>query len=181
MSIKDLWVGPCEQVSNVPITCRRYGHGKPSSRLSTEACIFSTALLAIMGEKMGIDPRTGQSACYGLGQEPFLSGAVDLFKFVDDYAMGCYALTAWDMYGLGPYADWAWDACGVLVGFPLQGVHRFESSRLLDMSNRLFVAVSLLLINGIMFINESWLYFTIIACLTTLPWLSLGLFGLKFN
>jgi hypothetical protein len=26
-------------------------------------------------------------------------------------------------------------------GFPMQGVHRFESSRLSDMSNRLFVAV----------------------------------------
>jgi hypothetical protein len=26
-------------------------------------------------------------------------------------------------------------------GFPLQGVHRFESSRLSDVSNRLFVAV----------------------------------------
>jgi hypothetical protein len=26
-------------------------------------------------------------------------------------------------------------------GFPLQGVHRFESQRLSDMSNRLFVAV----------------------------------------
>jgi hypothetical protein len=29
----------------------------------------------------------------------------------------------------------------VLVGFPLQGVHRFESLRLSDMSNCLFVAV----------------------------------------
>jgi hypothetical protein len=29
--------------------------------------------------------------------------------------------------------------CGMLVGFPLQGVHRFESPRLSDMSNRLFV------------------------------------------
>jgi hypothetical protein len=28
-----------------------------------------------------------------------------------------------------------------LVGFPLQGVYRFESPRLSDMSNRLFVAV----------------------------------------
>jgi hypothetical protein len=27
------------------------------------------------------------------------------------------------------------------LGFPLQGVHRFESPRLSDMSNRLFVAV----------------------------------------
>jgi hypothetical protein len=26
-------------------------------------------------------------------------------------------------------------------GFPLQGVHRFESPRLSDMSNRLFVAI----------------------------------------
>jgi hypothetical protein len=41
-----------------------------------------------------------------------------------------------------PYADWAWDAYGVLIRFPLQGVHRFESPRLSDMSNRLFVAVS---------------------------------------
>jgi hypothetical protein len=35
-----------------------------------------------------------------------------------------------------------WDACGVLVGFPLQGVHRFESPRLSDMSSRLFMAVN---------------------------------------
>jgi hypothetical protein len=28
------------------------------------------------------------------------------------------------------------------LGFPLQGVHRFESPRLSDMSNRLFVSVS---------------------------------------
>jgi hypothetical protein len=27
------------------------------------------------------------------------------------------------------------------LGFPLQGIHRFESPRLSDMSNRLFVAV----------------------------------------
>jgi hypothetical protein len=31
------------------------------------------------------------------------------------------------MYGQGPYADQAWKEWGVLVGFPLQGVHRFES------------------------------------------------------
>jgi hypothetical protein len=27
------------------------------------------------------------------------------------------------------------------LGFPLQGVHRFESQQLSDMSNRLFIAV----------------------------------------
>jgi hypothetical protein len=46
-------------------------------------------------------------------------------------------------------------------GFPLQGVHRFESPRLSDMSNRLFVAVitqiitehdGLMVITGIMIV-----------------------------
>jgi hypothetical protein len=36
----------------------------------------------------------------------------------------------------------AWEAyVSCWSGFPLQGVHRFESPRLLDMSNRLFVTV----------------------------------------
>jgi hypothetical protein len=43
------------------------------------------------------------------------------------------------------YAGHMWTGVGsvrvVLVGFPLQGVHRFESPRLSDMSNHLFVAV----------------------------------------
>jgi hypothetical protein len=43
------------------------------------------------------------------------------------------------------YAGRTWTGVGsvrvVSVGFPLQGVHRFESPRLSDMSNRLFVAV----------------------------------------
>jgi hypothetical protein len=41
-----------------------------------------------------------------------------------------------DVHGL----EWeAYMAC--CSGFPLQGVHRFESPRLLDISNRLFVSV----------------------------------------
>jgi hypothetical protein len=43
------------------------------------------------------------------------------------------------------YAGRTWAGMGsvrvMLVGFPLQGVHQFESPRLSDMSNRLFVAV----------------------------------------
>jgi hypothetical protein len=41
-----------------------------------------------------------------------------------------------------------------LVGFPLQGVRRFESPRLSDMSNRLFAAISTWINNGMLFINE---------------------------
>jgi hypothetical protein len=94
VSVKDRGVGTHEQVLNISITCQRYGSGNPSSWLSTEAYLFHIASLAVMGDKMGTDPRTGQSACYGFSQEPFFSKTVDLFKSVDDYAKGCYALTA---------------------------------------------------------------------------------------
>jgi hypothetical protein len=86
VSVKDQWVGPH--------LCQRYGSGKTSSWLSTGACLFLTASLAVMGEKLNTDPWTGQSACCGLGREPFFSGAVDLFGYVDDYVKYCYALTA---------------------------------------------------------------------------------------
>jgi hypothetical protein len=36
MSVKDRWVGPVEQTLNVPIACRWYGPGKPSSLLSID-------------------------------------------------------------------------------------------------------------------------------------------------
>jgi hypothetical protein len=94
VSVKDLWVGPCEQVLNVPIACQKYGPGRPSSLLSIEACLFPIASLVVLREKLGMDPQTGLSVCCGLGQEPFFSGAVDLFKSLDDYTKGCYALTA---------------------------------------------------------------------------------------
>jgi hypothetical protein len=74
-----------------------------------------------MGEKLDTDPRIGQTACCGLCREPFFSRVVDLFKSVDNYVKGCYALTVWDTYDVGPYADWAWKACGVLVGFSPAG------------------------------------------------------------
>jgi hypothetical protein len=94
VSVKDRGVGTREQVLNVSIACQRYGSGKPSSWLSTEACLFRTGSLTIMGEKLGTDPWNGQLACCGLSQESFFSEAVDLFKSVDDYAKGCYTLTA---------------------------------------------------------------------------------------
>jgi hypothetical protein len=49
---------------------------------------FSTAFLAVLGEKLGTDPWTDQPPCYGLGRDPFFSRAVDLFKSVDDYVKG---------------------------------------------------------------------------------------------
>jgi hypothetical protein len=134
MSIKDRWVGPHEQVLNILIACRCYEPGKPRSWLSIEACLFPTASLAIVGEKLGTDPRIRWLSSCGLCQEPFFSGAVDLYKSVDNFVKGCYVLIVWDTYVLGSYADWAWDACAMLVGFSLQDVHQFKSPRLSDMS-----------------------------------------------
>jgi hypothetical protein len=59
----------------------------------------------------------------------------------------------------------AYVAC--LSGFPLHGVHRFESPRLSDMSNRLFVAIITYIItklNGVMLIMI-YDYALLITCL----------------
>jgi hypothetical protein len=41
-----------------------------------------------LGEKLGTDTQIGRPSCCGLGREPFFSGAVTLFNYVDDYAKG---------------------------------------------------------------------------------------------
>jgi hypothetical protein len=66
-------------------------------------------------EKLGTDPRIGQSACCGLCREPFFSGAVALSIAVDDFTKGCH------VHGLlvgsvrGAYVDWhrkrTWGLC----------------------------------------------------------------------
>jgi hypothetical protein len=72
-------------------------------------------------------------------ESPFSREQWDLSKYV-----GASRKVA--TYGDRPreaYAMHTWTGVGsvrvVLVGFPLQYVHRFKSPRLLDMSNRLFV------------------------------------------
>jgi hypothetical protein len=50
--------------------------------------------MASSGEKLGMDLRIGQPLCCGLCRESFFSGAMALCIAVDDFAKGCYALTA---------------------------------------------------------------------------------------
>jgi hypothetical protein len=71
-----------------------YGSSKLISWLSTEAYIFLTASLAVVGEKVDMDPRIRWSSSSGLYREPFFSGAVGLYKSVDDFTKDCYVLTA---------------------------------------------------------------------------------------
>jgi hypothetical protein len=55
---------------------------------------FSLLLhFSVMGEKLCMDPRIGQPTCCRLCLEPFFSGAVDLFKSVDDCIKCCYMWT----------------------------------------------------------------------------------------
>jgi hypothetical protein len=93
VSIKDRSVGPCEQV----LTYRSHaGDMSPVSLVvgCQQELTFPHCSLAIVGEKLGTDPRIGWSSCCGLCREPFFSGAVDLFKSVDDCMKDCYMWTA---------------------------------------------------------------------------------------
>jgi hypothetical protein len=89
MSVKYQWVGPREQVLNIPIACWCYGAGKTSSLTSTESGFTLTGSMTASGEKLGMDAQIGQSSCNGLCLKPFFSGAVALSIAVDDFAKGC--------------------------------------------------------------------------------------------
>jgi hypothetical protein len=54
---------------------------------------FPHCSLAVVGEKLGTDSWIGWPSCFGLCREPFFSGAVDLFKSVDDCMKDCYMWT----------------------------------------------------------------------------------------
>jgi hypothetical protein len=88
-----------------------------------------------------MNPQIGQSACCGLCREPFFSGEVTLSSAVDDMRM----VVICGPREIRMVLEHTWIECEKRVtcwsGFPLQGVHRFESLRLSDMSNRSFVAV----------------------------------------
>jgi hypothetical protein len=56
VSHKDRWVGPREKVLNVPIACRRYGPGKPSSWPSTEEWFCPHYFNGCLGRETGYGP-----------------------------------------------------------------------------------------------------------------------------
>jgi hypothetical protein len=87
-----------------------------------------------------MNPRIDQPTYCGLCREPFFLGTVTLSNSVG----GSWKVA---MYGDHPqeaYTGRTWTGVGsvrvMLVRFSLQGVDRFESPRLSDMSNRSFVA-----------------------------------------
>jgi hypothetical protein len=56
VSVKDQWIGPREQVLNVLIAYQRYGPGKPSRWLLTEAWLKPTTSLVESGGETGWGP-----------------------------------------------------------------------------------------------------------------------------
>jgi hypothetical protein len=115
--IKDRWIGPREQVLNVPIACWY------TSLVSLVVCHQQKVALPPLlqwlpwGEKLGMNPWIDQSLCCELGREPFFSGAVTLSIAVDEFVKSCYTWAVWDIYDRGSFVDWAWKACDVLIGF----------------------------------------------------------------
>jgi hypothetical protein len=96
--------------------------------------------MAMLGEKLGGGPADHSAGLEVMSGALFLrSSRVRLTPLVacerlprtgnarKKHMMGVHGL-AWEAY----MSCWS--------GFPLQGVHRFESSRLLDVSNHLFMA-----------------------------------------
>jgi hypothetical protein len=88
-----------------------------------------TASLVGLWEKLDTDPWIGQPSCYGLCQE--------------QWPCSTLLMTTWKVAIIGPceirmvkgYTRTEREKCmACWSGFPLQGVHRFESPRLSDMS-----------------------------------------------
>jgi hypothetical protein len=97
-------------------------------------------LIGDSGEKLGMDPWIGQPVCCGLCQQPFFSGAVTLSNCVgDSWNVATYRDRPHEAFaGVRGLAWKAYVSCW--LGFLLYGVNWFESSRLSDMSNHLFMS-----------------------------------------
>jgi hypothetical protein len=99
-----------------------------------------TASLVGLGEKLGMNPRIGQRRAVDCVGSP---------SSREQWACSTLSMTCERLPRMGTarrkrtlgVRGLAWEAYVTCwSGFPLQGVHRFESPRLSDMSNHLFVA-----------------------------------------
>jgi hypothetical protein len=94
--------------------------------------------MAARGEKLGGDLRIGQPVCWGYSRESLFLGSSGIHPTLlgQRERLPRTGTARWkrmpSIHGL------AWEACvSCWSDFPLQGVHRFKSLQLSDMSNRL--------------------------------------------
>jgi hypothetical protein len=117
-----------------------YEPSKPSSLLSTDSWLKSTASLAGLGEKLRWVLWTTQPSWEVESGTLFLGSSSIRPTLLTTYKRLPRTGTARRKHTLG--IRWLeWEAhVSCWSGFPLQGIHRFESPRLSDMSNRFFMA-----------------------------------------
>jgi hypothetical protein len=132
VSVNDLWVGPHEQVSNVPIVYWWHGPSKRSSLSSTDAYLYPHYFKVGSREKLYTDPWIGQPTRCGLCQEPFLSGAVTLLNFVDD----SWKVATYGDYLQEAYAEHTWTSVGNILWKNLPLKSRCLSPKILPGDSR---------------------------------------------
>jgi hypothetical protein len=117
-----------------------YRPSKPSSLMSIEGGFIPNASMAAFGEKLGTDLWISQSACCVVSEALFLwsSGSVHCCWWLRERFSHTWTIHRKHTQGVRGLAPEAHMSC--CSGFPLQGVHRFESPWLSVLSNRLFVA-----------------------------------------
>jgi hypothetical protein len=117
-----------------------YVPSKPSSMPSIEGGFTPTASMAALGEKLRTDSWIGQPVCCELCQESFFgsSGSVYRCWWLHERLPCMWAAHRKHMRGVRGLVREAYVSCW--LDFPLQDIHWFESPRLSDMSNCLFVA-----------------------------------------
>jgi hypothetical protein len=138
VSVKDRWVGPCEQVLNIPIICR---YMDPVSLVTgcQQKLDFSPLLHWLFWERSWVRTRGSISHrvmdCIGSpsSREQWIYSNLLMTSRKVALCGPCEICIVKSHTQTKRVACWS--------GFPLQGVHRFESPRLLDMSNRFFVTV----------------------------------------
>jgi hypothetical protein len=83
VSVKDRWVGPCEQVLNVLIVCQRYGPGKPSSRSSIEDWLCPHCFYDCLGRETEYEPMDRSVGVLWIVSGALFLGAVTLLISIE--------------------------------------------------------------------------------------------------
>jgi hypothetical protein len=128
VSIKDRWVGPHEQMLNVPMT---YWYMRPVSLVAYHRQKLGLSLLLHWlwgGKKLGGTRRSVSRRAEDVVGNPYFSravGSVQIYRRLAKCEIRMVEGHTWTERGK-QVACWS--------SFPLQGVHRFESQRLSDMS-----------------------------------------------
>jgi hypothetical protein len=140
VSVKDRWVSPHEQVLSIPIACQWYGPDKPSS-MSTD--VWLSPLLHWLARERNWVWAHGSISWHAVdcvrspfSHEQWLCPTLSTTHERLPRTGTTRRKRALSIRGL------VWEAyVSYWSGFPLQGTHRFESPRLLGMSNHLFVTI----------------------------------------